>query len=129
LNAAASTPCATAANCGAFFTIYDFNGYVPGSLLAPSDWAGQVQLTGLTNSTQNPTDNTSIENLTFVYTGPPNLAPGPFKETGFSAISTYGMENPGGTYTYQAQLLDGRTDTGTGSVDVPMVPTSHARTQ
>jgi PEP-CTERM motif len=120
LVAASSTPCATAASCGSFFTIYDFAGYVANSALAPTGWTVQIQLVGLTNSTQNPTDNSSIVNATFVYVGTPSPDPGPIGPVGgFSLESIYSTINTGGTFTYQAEKLDGTQDAGIGSIDIP----------
>jgi hypothetical protein len=128
LIAASSTPCTTAAACGSFFTIYDFEGYVAGSITAPAGWSTQVALTGLTNSTQNPADSGSVANLTFVYTGTSPL-PGPIADmTGFSAVSTFGQVNTGGTFTYQAAKLDGLVDAGIGSINVPLSSTPEPAT-
>src|SRR5665213_4525520 len=32
--------------CGTFFTIYDFQGYVGGSIFAPTGWTASAMLTG-----------------------------------------------------------------------------------
>ncbi len=129
LVAATSTPCATAAACGSFFTIYDFEGYVAGSISAPTGWSTQVSFVGLTNSTQSPTDSATLENLTFVYTGTPTPDKGPINDlTGFSALSTLGNVNTGGTFTYQADKLDGLVDAGNGSINVPMSSTPEPAT-
>ncbi len=106
--------------CGTFFTIYDFQGYIAGSVAAPTGWTSSVQLTGLTPSNQGPSDTGSVENLTFVYVGPPTTAPGPINDyPGFNAQSTSGIVNPGGVFTYQAQKLDGTADQGIGNINVP----------
>ncbi len=119
LSASSSPSCSTAAACGSFFTIYDFIGYVPGSIKAPPGWATQVALKGLTNSTQNPTDSATLSNLTFIYVGSPNPNVGPLNLAGFSAVSKYGTANNGGTFTYQAEKDDATIDAGVGPIEVP----------
>src|SRR6266550_2918531 len=39
-----------------FFTIYDFAGYVPGSIVAPAGWGASAQMTGITPSDVLPAD-------------------------------------------------------------------------
>lgn len=123
LTAAKNTPCRSAKVCGSFFTIYDFVGYVAGSATAPQGWAVQVDLKGLTNATQAPTDSPSIVNLTFVYTGPPRSDKGPLDISGFTALSQYGAVNPDGAFTYQSEVngFSGQAgvDAGVGSIEVP----------
>jgi hypothetical protein len=53
---------------GAFFTIYDFAGYVNGSCTGPAGWACTAQNTGFTPSNVNPTDNVNISNITWAHT-------------------------------------------------------------
>ena len=120
LVAAGSTPCSSAASCGSFFTIYDFAGYVPGSITAPAGWSFQVALTGpgLTNSTQTP-DEPTFDDLTFVYIGPPTTELGPVNLSGFSAQSTFNTINRNGTFTYQADNAVG-VDAGIGSIEIPV---------
>jgi len=113
------TPCSTPASCGSFFTIYDFVGYVPGSVQAPAGWAAQVAFVGLTPSSQIPTDSATIYNLTFVYTGPTSPDKGPLNLSGFSALSTFGTANTGGTFTYKAEKDNGTVDAGIGPIAVP----------
>jgi hypothetical protein len=102
-----------------FFTIYDFAGYVPGSISAPADWTTEFSPSGpgMTNSTQTPPEPT-FDDLTFIYTGPPSIVNGPVNLTGFSAVSTSGNVNTGGVFTYQANNAVG-VDAGIGSIDVP----------
>jgi hypothetical protein len=120
LVAAGSTPCASAASCGSFFTIYDFAGYVPGSITAPAGWSAQFSPTGpgLTNSTQSP-DEPTFDDLTFVYIGPPATELGPVNLSGFSAQSTFSTVSLGGTFTYQADNSVG-VDAGIGSMEIPV---------
>jgi hypothetical protein len=76
---------------GDFFRIYDFNGYVAGSITAPAGWTASV-------ANSNPTpppdvilshgDDGTIPNLIFTYTGAASI-PGPTVITGFSATSTF----------------------------------------
>lgn len=127
---ASSTPCTSALTCGSFFTIYDFVGYVAGSVTAPTGWTAQVSLTGLTNPSQSPTDSGSIVNLTFIYTGSPSPEGGPITDlTGFSAQSNSDLVNTGGAFTYQTEKLDGTVDAGIGAVDVPTVATPEPGTE
>jgi hypothetical protein len=54
------------------FTIFDFGGYVPGSILAPAGWTASVQLTGSVLGIAPPgahPDNPALFNLLFTYTG------------------------------------------------------------
>jgi hypothetical protein len=52
-----------------YFTIYDFQGYVPGTVFAPTDWTATVQLVGPTATDVTVTDSPSIVNLVFTYIG------------------------------------------------------------
>jgi hypothetical protein len=55
---------------GNYFTIYDFNGYVPGGESAPEGWVVSVNKTGATPGLLDPDDAADQDNLTFTYTGP-----------------------------------------------------------
>jgi hypothetical protein len=59
---------------GDYFTIYDFDGFVPGSATASGspysgDWTFSSSPTGPTPAGVGPTDNPSITNLTWTYNG------------------------------------------------------------
>src|SRR5437879_13006650 len=56
-------------NTGDFFTIYDFGTIAPGSNTQPTGWTFSQALVGPTPSLVTPTDNASILNLTWTYTG------------------------------------------------------------
>lgn len=119
LNGALSGSC-TSGSCGTFFTIYDFAGYVGGTISATaSNWTVEVQLTGLTPSLTNPPDSGGVVNLVFIYTGP--VETGPLNIDGFSAESTTGILNTSGYYSYQAQKTANTSaaDEGIGPIDVP----------
>jgi hypothetical protein len=60
---------------GDYFTIYDFDGFVPGSASSSgspfaSDWTFSSAKTGPTPAMTEPTDNPAIDNLTWAYNGP-----------------------------------------------------------
>ena len=54
---------------GDFFTIYDFGAFTAGSNLQPAGWTFSSSLVGATPSGVIPTDNPSILNLTWTYSG------------------------------------------------------------
>src|SRR4051794_23590854 len=57
---------------GDFFRIYDFNGYVDGSITAPAGWTPSVALVNATpppNVFLSHADDPTIPNLVFTYTG------------------------------------------------------------
>lgn len=56
-------------NKGDFFTIYDFGTIAPGSNMQPAGWTFSQALVGPTAALTSPTDNPSILNLTWTYTG------------------------------------------------------------
>lgn len=56
-------------NHGDFFTIYDFGAFSLGSNTQPAGWTFSSSLLGTTPSRVLPTDNPSILNLTWTYTG------------------------------------------------------------
>ena len=56
-------------NSGDFFTIYDFGTIAPGSNLQPTGWTFSQALVGPTAALTSPTDNPSILNLTWTYSG------------------------------------------------------------
>jgi hypothetical protein len=106
-----------------FFTIYDFVGYVGGTIAAPAGWDATVQLVGPTPSSVLPSDNASIENLVFTYVG--SVSTGPQNIDGFKAVSTDSTLNLNGNFSYQAQKTSNLSapDQGLGPIDVPMAAT------
>lgn len=54
---------------GNYFTIYDFNGYVPGGETAPNGWTFSAAKVGPTPERLRPQDDADIWNLTWTYTG------------------------------------------------------------
>ena len=102
---------------GTFFTIYDFTGYIAGSAIVPPGWKLSVQLTGHTPSSQRPSDNSKLQNLTFYYTGPD--IPGPAGLGDFSVGSSFGTSTSG-LFSYQALKNGSGADSGSGAVEVPV---------
>jgi hypothetical protein len=78
---------------GAFFTVYDFAGYVAGSAAGPAGWTATTQLVGFTPSDVLPTDDASIVNITWTYRIGPSVSSGPLvgpRDLGlFKAVSSY----------------------------------------
>lgn len=106
---------------GTYFTIYDFAGYVSGTVSATApNWTATALLTGTTPSNQLVTDDPAVWNLVYTYSGP--VVTGPQNIDGFSADSIYGQLNVNGTFTYQAQKTSNTSapDQGQGPVDIPM---------
>jgi hypothetical protein len=58
------------ATSGDFFTIYDFGNFVPDSSSAPAGWTFSASLVGVTPAQTHPTDDPSLYNLTWTYSGP-----------------------------------------------------------
>ena len=56
-------------NSGDFFTIYDFSSIMPTTTTQPSGWTFSTALLGPTPSSVLPTDNASLWNLTWTYSG------------------------------------------------------------
>ena len=77
---------------GDYFTIYDFQGALPGSDNAPAGWNLSVaNTTGLLGSRTTPNDDPSMPNYTWTWTGPGNNASG---WTGdFSLVSSFQQSN------------------------------------
>jgi hypothetical protein len=113
---------------GDFFRIYDFYGYVPGSISAPAGWTGS---TALTNPTPPPNvlvplgDDPNVTNLIFTYTGTPIIA-GPTTILNFIARSQYALGTPEKNYVGRNTQAGGPTAGQpvdvVGNVRVPAVP-------
>ena len=108
---------------GNFFTIYDFNGFVPGTNFQPANWVFSSANVGVTPSKVTPNDNPSIPNLTWTYTGP-NVGPGPVDLGLFGADSTIGTTATGQFAAEAIKYAPGKPGNGKpvdniGSVGVP----------
>jgi hypothetical protein len=126
----ASIPDGDQINNGDFFRIYDFYGYVNGSISAPSGWTATTQ-----NSTATPPpnvilshgDDPSVPNLIFTYSGTAPVV-GPASITGFTAQSVFPLPPVGtikdfvGRDTKSTGPTAGTPVDSIGDVRVPAVP-------
>lgn len=80
---------------GDFFTIYDFGNFVSGSNTQPAGWTFSSALAGKNPSLVIPTDNPSILNLTWTYTGAAPI-------NGSAALGTFSIV----TFTNQLRTSD-----------------------
>ena len=113
---------------GNFFRVYDFFGYVPGSITAPADW---VASTALSNPTPPPNvlvplgDDPAVPNLIWTYTGNAALI-GPTTILNFTAQSTLNFlgfeKNYVGRATQAGGTSAGQPVDTVGNVRVPGVP-------
>ena len=109
-------------NHGDFFTIYDFSSIMPTTHSEPIGWTFSTALVGPTPGLVNPTDNPSLWNLTWTYTGSTAI-PGAAMLGTFSAVTSTDQLKMG-QFTAQATRSSG-PDAGTkisnvGAVDVPV---------
>jgi hypothetical protein len=112
---------------GAYFTIYDFAGYVPGSATVTSayptaanaaNWTVSTTLVGPTPPHLNPVDNPNILNLTYTYTGP-TIPTGQVTLGNFTAISTYQASATSYFTATSTRSIDGQNDSNITETLVP----------
>jgi hypothetical protein len=116
---------------GAYFTIYDFAGYMAGSATVTSPAAGTTaanwtitsSLTGETPAHLNPVDNPGLPNLTFTYNGP-TIPTGQLGLGNFTAMSTYSASTTGYFTATNIRAVDGQTDSNITTTLVPTGATS-----
>ncbi len=104
---------------GDFFTLYDINGLVAGSVTTNAQFTYTVQPFGKNAPQTAPTD-TALPNITFTYTGPTISADTSF--TGFGFTSTDTTSDLNGTFTSLDQKVAGAGTTNKstiGSVTLP----------
>jgi hypothetical protein len=104
---------------GDYFTIYDFAGYVPGTNLQPAGFTFSSAKLGPTPAGIAPTDNPSIPNVTWTYTGP-TTAVGQASLGNFSVDSTFGSSVDGVFTSQTHRQVDGKTDSNITSAEVPV---------
>ena len=115
----------------AYFTIYDFAGYVAGSAIAPAGWTITAQNVGVTPAGILPPDDPNVVNLTFSYVGSSTIIGTGQNVAGFSALSTDALETSG-YFSQQATKNIGPTagqrDAGLGPIELPTGETPEPRT-
>lgn len=74
---------------GNYFTIYDFGGYVPGTIVTPDGWSASVATNAIAPVGLEPTNNAGIDDLTFTYNGE-TIPSGQIGLGNFWAVSSVG---------------------------------------
>ena len=103
---------------GDFFTIYDFQGTVPGSNVQPAGFTLTSANTGGTPVGTTPVDDPAKPNLTWTYTGP-GLS-GQIGLGNFSVISTNAPSPDAASFTSQThRQIDGQVDSNITETTIP----------
>jgi hypothetical protein len=105
---------------GDYFTIYDFNGFVPGTDMAPdSTWEFTTGMVGPTPPGVNPMDDPSRPNLSWKYMGP-TIDVGQTGLGNFMATSTFQDREESFFTARTHRSSDGRLDQNITYTDVPV---------
>ena len=112
-------PTDTQLQSGDYFTIYDFNGFVAGSNSQPTGWTFSTALTGPTPNGVIPSDNATIPNLTWTYTGP-TISTGQVGLGNFWATSTFQTPTDAFFTAITGRTSDGLSDANITSTKVPV---------
>jgi hypothetical protein len=121
-----TVPAPVKVTSGSYFTIYDFAGYVAGSITAPMGWTPSVAMVTPPPSGVMPSaDSPGIANLTWTYTGPDLL--GFAIVPGFTAKSIYGSvySPPDGYFNVASKsrtISTGAALHAVTNTDVPVAP-------
>ncbi|QEL17994.1 PEP-CTERM sorting domain-containing protein [Limnoglobus roseus] len=103
---------------GNYFTIYDFQGYVPGGESAPDGWTFSASKVGPTPNLLKPNDDPDLYNLTWKYTGD-TIPSGQIGLGNFWAFSTI-QDVASDSFTAQTnRTSDGLVDNNITETDVP----------
>ncbi|MFO0847099.1 MAG: PEP-CTERM sorting domain-containing protein [Gemmataceae bacterium] len=103
---------------GNYFTIYDFNGYIPGGETAPDGWTVSSSNVGPTPDRLRPNDDAAIPNLTFKYNGP-TIPSGQIGLGNFWAYSQYGNQKEEFFTARTNRTSDGLVDSNITDTIVP----------
>ena len=103
---------------GNYFTIYDFAGYVPGGESVPPGWTLSTALTGKTPNLTNPSDDPTVTNLTYTYTGATQF--GQVGLGNFFATSKYGKRGIDSFTGQTNRASDGLIDSNITTSEVPV---------
>jgi hypothetical protein len=103
-------PGATITDPGHFLTVFDFHGYIMGSIMTMDpDWVGSSSLIGPTGVGVVPVDNAAIPNITVTYVGAATINGPDDPIVTFSANSIYGLTH-GDEFSGQAERIGGGLD-------------------
>ena len=104
---------------GNYFTVYDFNGYVPGTAVAPDGWTLSVAKTGPTPERLNPQDDATQDNLTWKYSGP-TIESGQIGLGNFWALSQFNNQAASFLTASTLRTSDSKADYNITSTTVPV---------
>jgi hypothetical protein len=105
---------------GNFFTIYDFNGYMPeGGSAAPDGWTLSTSNVGPTPDRLRPGDDATVVNLTWTYRGP-TIPSGQLGLGNFWAYSQYGNQQEDFFTARTNRTSDGLIDSNITDTIVPV---------
>src|SRR2546421_8879547 len=108
-------------NPGDFFTIYDFGSIAPGTNMQPTGWTFSQALVGPTAALTSPTDNPSILNLTWTYSGATPISGS--AALGLFSVITSTDQLKDGQFTAQATRNSGpNAGTKVSNIGVVSVP-------
>jgi hypothetical protein len=106
-------------NPGDYFTIYDFGGFIPNSVVMPKNWSFSSSNIGPTPAGTAPADDPAVPNLTFTYTGPGSVN-GSAGLGNFMANSTFGDAVSSDFTSISHRQVDGRSEANITSTNVPV---------
>lgn len=104
---------------GDFFTIYDFQGLQAGTNTQPDGFTFSSATVGPTPGGTIPSDNASLDNVTWTYNGPDTVV----GQTGlgnFMVQSQYGVTTEGVFTSMTHRQVDGQTDANITETEVPV---------
>ena len=99
---------------GNYFTVYDFGGFVPGTLGMPAGWTAAVAKTGPVPAGLHPNDDPLIDNLSFTYHGAPML--------GQTGVGNFWADSTVGTRSL-TEFTAQNPQSSTGNIDRNIVDT------
>ncbi len=113
----------TMLHTGDYFTIYDFQGLMPGSNLQPANFTFSSAPVGPTPAGTNPVDNPAIANVTWTYNGPSAVV-GQVGLGNFMVDSQYGSNQTGVFAAITQRTVGGQNDSNIteATVPIPSVP-------
>jgi hypothetical protein len=106
---------------GNYFTIYDFQGYVPGGESAPDGWTFGSSKVGPTANRLKPGDDPNIPNLTWTYNGP-TIPSGQIGLGNFWAISSFQGQGATSFTSSTNRTSDGLADANITETITPQGP-------